>query len=82
MYQEDYAVNEKQSSVDTTKSGFVNCQFLNLREQPSLESEVLKCLENGHEVLIDESNSTNEFYKVYTASGIEGFCMKQFIDVR
>ena len=82
MYQEDYAVNENQNSVDTTKSGVVNCTFLNLREQPSRESEVVTCLENGDEVLIDETDSTDEFYKVCTASGIEGFCMKQFIDAQ
>lgn len=82
MHQKDYAVNENQNSADTTKSGFVNCAFLNLREQPSRESEVLTCLENGEEVLIDEVDSADEFYKVCTASGIEGFCMKRFIDAQ
>jgi hypothetical protein len=32
--------------------------------------------------MIDEKESTEEFYKVCTAAGIEGFCMKKFIAIQ
>ena len=30
---------------------------------------------------IGESESTDDFYNICAASGFEGFCMKQFIEV-
>lgn len=33
--------------------------------------------EHNTMLVIYENESTEEFYKVYTASGIEGFCMKK-----
>jgi hypothetical protein len=38
-------------------------------------------IEQGAEVAINKEESTAEFYKVCTASGVEGFCMKKFITV-
>ena len=34
------------------------------------------------EIVIDAGASTDEFYRVHTAEGIEGFCMKKYIAVR
>jgi len=41
---------------------------------------VVICTINCHaEVEIDELESTDDFYKICTASGVEGYCMKKFI---
>lgn len=58
------------------------CQRLNVRAKAYLGAQVLCALDEGTEVEIDESNSTNQFYKVCTATGMDGFCMKQYITVK
>lgn len=55
------------------------CTSLNVRKAPKTNAVVI-CTINCHaEVEIDESESTDDFYKICTASGIEGYCMKKFI---
>lgn len=60
----------------------INCKNLNVREQPVGEADVLGTIPADSEVLIDESESTSEFYKVCAVSGLEGFCMKKYIAVQ
>lgn len=56
-----------------------DCARLNVRSAPDAEAEVLCVIEAGSEVVIVGSESTDEFYKVFTAAGVEGFCMKTFV---
>lgn len=58
-----------------------NCTNLRIRKEPDEKAEVLGILSVDTEVMIDEDESIGEFYKVYTDSGLEGFCMKPFITV-
>lgn len=58
-----------------------NCTNLRIRKEPDDKADVLGTIPVNMEVMIDESESTDEFYKVYTESSLEGFCMKQFIAV-
>lgn len=59
-----------------------NCFSLNVRTGPSKDYDVLCEILSKTEVEIDESESSEDFYKICTASGVEGFCMKNFIEVR
>ncbi len=59
-----------------------DCERLNIRESPSIDSDSIGVIERDSEIMIDEANSTDEFYSVCTKAGIEGFCMKQFISIR
>ena len=55
-----------------TKMGKVhNCELLNVRSGPSLDSESVYIIDAGSEVLIDEESSTESFYKIITASGVD-----------
>ena len=56
------------------------CTKLNVRKAPNTDAAVVTTLSLGTEVMIDEENSTEEFYKVYTGTGVEGYCMKKFIN--
>lgn len=63
-----------------------NCDKLNIRKLPSMKSEVLTILDSKSEILVnpdelkfDELNDVY-FYKVTTASGIEGYCVTDFIE--
>lgn len=58
-----------------------NCANLRIRKEPDDKAEVLGTIPVNTEVMIDKDKSIGEFYKVYTDSGLEGFCMKQFITV-
>ena len=55
------------------------CAKLNVRKSPNPKADVVCEISCGVTVEIDEANSTSDFYKIYTASGIEGYCMKTYI---
>lgn len=59
-----------------------DCMVLCVRKEPSTTSEVVKEVECLSEFEIDEEESTENFYKVRTESGIEGFCMKRFVQIK
>jgi len=61
--------------------GTVNCSLLNVRMEPKADAEILTTIKHGTKIMISESESTEDFYKVYNSSGIEGFCMKEFIKI-
>ena len=59
-----------------------DCVKLNLRSEPKRDERnenVITTLIAGTSVTINEELSTDEFYKVTTDTGLEGYCMKQFI---
>lgn len=60
----------------------VNCQRLNVRKGPSTDAEILTTIKASSEVKIDTDTSTDEFYKIHTDAGIEGFCMKKYITLK
>lgn len=69
--------------VIARKHGVVEgCLKLNVREKPSIKSEVVRVIGVGDDLVIDEQESTEDFYKVSVDNGFEGFngfCMKKFI---
>ena len=87
MYQNDTVndtyVTETHDESEEIKIGFVsNCKKLNVREKPTVEAPVVCEIVCRTELMVDEKESTEEFYKVCTAAGIEGFCMKKFIAIQ
>ena len=61
-----------------------NCEKLNLRRSPLKDSDganIITELLPGVAVVIDEDESTPNFYKVTTETGLEGYCMRQFIEL-
>lgn len=74
---------ESKEKVTTPKEPVIglvrNCANLRIRKEPDDKAMVLGTIPVDTEVMIDEDESIGEFYKVYTDSGLEGFCMKQFI---
>ena len=79
-------VEPVQETVDTvtlpkTVPGVVvDCAKLNIREEPSTDAEVVCVLDVMSEIKIDVAKSNNEWLKVCTATGIEGYCMRKFVD--
>ena len=58
-----------------------NCTSLNIRKEPSVDSDILCFVRVGTSLMIDESMSTEDWYNVYTAAGMSGFCMKNYVRV-
>lgn len=58
-----------------------DCVRLNVRKEPAANAPVVCTIPRNTKVVVVEEESTDEFYKVYTESGIEGFCMKQYISI-
>ena len=56
----------------------VNCEILNLRNQPSLTSDIIDKIPEGTEVYIDEKYLNKYFYKVNYNNKL-GYCVKTFI---
>lgn len=63
------------------KGVVVDCGKLNIRNNPTSDAKVVATVPAGTEIVINEEESTDEFYKVCTAVGVEGFCMRRFIDI-
>ena len=74
-------VTEVPTPAEPVCGKVVDCTKLNVRKNASKNATVVCTIDCGVEVLINEEESTNEFYKVYTPSGAEGFCMKKFVTV-
>lgn len=62
--------------------GTVGCEKLNVRSDATFDSEPVGIINRDSKVFIYEDESTEEFYKVCTATGLEGYCMKKFISVQ
>jgi hypothetical protein len=62
--------------------GIVNCLRLHIHSEPNIESEIVCKVRYLTEVEIDLKESTKDFYKIYTAIGVEGFCQKDLITIK
>ena len=63
--------------------GYVNCSRLNVRKDPHIVvNNVICILKEDDEVLIDLSKSEDIWYKISTVSGVYGYCLKEFIDLK
>lgn len=71
----------EEPKVTKPKTGVVaNCEKLNVREKPTTSSSVVGVINKTEKVTIKNSESTDEWLKIKTKSGLEGFCMKKFIE--
>ena len=76
-------VNESKEATkeaDSTVVGYVSgCLKLNIREEGYLGANVVCVVPEKTALLIEVAESNDEWYKVYTETGMEGFCMKQYV---
>lgn len=78
---EDVVV-EAVNTPSTVKGVVSNCAKLNVRAYPSREADVVCVLDVTSEVEVYPEKSTYDWLCVCTVSGIEGYCMAKFVDVR
>jgi uncharacterized protein YgiM (DUF1202 family) len=62
------------------KKGIVsNCAKLNVREKPVAGSRVVSIIDANTELTVTIDESIGNFYKICTASGVEGYCVKDYV---
>ena len=82
LLDEEFPIEDEEEEVPEPLPGVVHdCMRLNVRALPNTLSNVVTTLINGENVLVDLESSTDEFYRVTTETGVEGFCMAQFIEL-
>lgn len=59
-------------------SGFTK---LYVRKEANKDSEPVGIVTDKDNLLIDVDHSTDDFYKVITSNGLEGYCVKEFVKI-
>lgn len=91
----DEAIVESNDVQDTQNDDYKNSNIaqatiigytkLNVRKNPSKDSEVVCIITKDLSVTVNYDESTEDFYKVYVNVDnvpYEGFCMKEFISIK
>ena len=62
--------------VDNVPNGRADCLRLHIHTKPDLESEIVCKVRYLTDLIVSLGESTEDFYKVYTATGATGYCKK------
>ena len=69
--------------IPKTINGVVaNCTKLNIRKDPSVHAEILGVVNVDSEMKIDMDKSNDKWFYVSTAVGIDGYCMRDFVNAK
>lgn len=60
----------------------VNCMMTHIYADPDEDSAIIFCVTCLSEVMVELQFCDDEFYKVCTACGVEGYCKKKFVAIR
>ncbi len=74
-------VAPEENEEEIVKGVVSNCSRLNVREEASMKSSVLKVIDSGTEVEVLGTLVENQFYKV-KIDDVIGFCVKDFIELK
>lgn len=79
---EPVLVEESVETVTIAKAEgvVVNCGKLNVRAEPSIDADVVAVLNAQSEIEIDVVKSTDEWFHVCTAAGVDGYCMRKYVE--
>ena len=73
---------EKKPTKRTWVTGVVsNCKKLHIRKEADKRSQSIMVVDMATELKVNVKKSTKDWYSVKTTSGVEGFCMKEYITV-
>lgn len=70
--------NVENNEVIGKISGF---EKLYVRKEASKDSEPVGIVTDKDDLSIDVDRSTDDFYKVITSNGLEGYCVKEFVKI-
>ena len=52
-----------------------------VRKEPNKDSEPVGTVSEEDDLSIDMEHSTEEFYKIFSSNGLEGYCVKELIKI-
>ena len=64
------------------KTGVVTCLRLHILSEPRADADVVCKVRYLTELLVNESESTDDYYKVCTAIGAEGYCDRNSVEIK
>ena len=67
---------------ETVEGVVVKCAKLNVRAKPEAGADVVCVLDAASEIEININKSTDDWFSICTATGVEGYCMRKFVDAR
>ena len=70
--------NVENNEVIGKISGF---EKLYVRKEANKDSEPVGIVTDKDDISIDVARSTDDFYKVITSNGLEGYCVKEFVKI-
>lgn len=70
------------SAVETVIGIVTDCAKLNIRKLPKPDADKVAVVDANTKLMVDLDGSTLKYYKVYTESGVEGYCLKDYVAVR
>lgn len=62
--------------------GIITCARLNIRKGPSIKADVVCVLTEGVKMKLNLDRSTTEWFKVSTEDGVDGWCMRKFVEAK
>lgn len=74
-------VSLEDTVVETTFGVVCDCTKLNIRKSPNPNADKVAVVNVDSNLMIDLDNSTGNYYKVCTESGVEGYCLKEYVAV-
>lgn len=72
-------VVEEPKTGAVSKGVVANCAKLNVRSKPSTSADIVTVLNVNDKVTIDVDESTEDWFKICTADGVKGYCMRKFV---
>lgn len=78
----EVTVEEAPAALKTIYGTVFKCSMVNIRKAPEKNAPVVATIRRNNTVTVDIDESTAEFYKIRTLTGIEGFCMREFIQTQ
>lgn len=69
----------KNDKNDILEGKIYKCKMINVRSQPSTESEILTTLKENDKVLVEDMD--DEWAHITTQMGVEGYCLKDYVEV-
>lgn len=70
------------ATVETVIGIVTDCAKLNIRKLPKPDADKVSVVDANTKLMVDLDGSTLKYYKVYTESGVEGYCLKDYVAVR
>ena len=72
----------EKTEPEIRKAIVCNCKKLNVRENPKPKANVIMIINEDDEVMVYTDGSVGNYYFIRTESGVEGYCVKDYLKMK